>query len=204
MATGTIPPTTAPPPTAQMRDRERVIHRQLGRTSFHVRLVDLASSLAILLVGVLAFILLVALVDHWVVGLGIVGRTLALALLVGGGAWFPFPQIGPLVIKTINPTYAARTIEEATPTLKNSLINFLLLRQDRRAVRGVIYDAVEAKAAADIATVPVEATVDRTRLIRAGYVLCGAMAIVAAYKIFSPKDPFQTAARVALPWAVVP
>ena len=48
---------------------------------------------------------------------------------------------------------------------------------------------------------PVEATVDRSRLIRAGYVLCAVMALFAAYKIFSPKDPFQTIARVALPWA---
>ena len=201
MATGTLPPTTTAPPAAEIRDRERVIHRQLGRTSFQVRLVDLASNLAILLVGVLAFVMLAALIDHWVVGLGTVGRMLALLLLIGGVAWYVITQIGPLVIRSINPTYAARTIEEATPTLKNSLINFLLLRQNRRGVREVIYDAVEAKAAADIATVPVEATVDRTKLIRAGYVLCGAMALVAAYKILSPKDPFQTAARVAMPWA---
>ena len=48
---------------------------------------------------------------------------------------------------------------------------------------------------------PVEATVDRSRLIHAGYVLCGVMALFAAYKILSPKDPFQTVARVLAPWA---
>jgi collagen type III alpha len=32
-------------------------------------------------------------------------------------------------------------------------------------------------------------------------VLCGIMAVIAAYKILSPKDPFQTAARVLVPWA---
>ena len=70
-------------------------------------------------------------------------------------------------------------------------------------MREVVFEAVEAKAAADIAFVPVENTVDRSRLIRAGYVLCGVMAVFAAYKILSPKDPFQTIARVVLPWAEI-
>ena len=104
-------------------------------------------------------------------------------------------------MRAINPAFAARTIEEATPSLKNSLINFLLLKQDRSHLREIVYQAVERQAATDIAAVPVEATVDRTRLIHAGYVLCGIMAVIAAYKILSPKDPFQTAARVLAPWA---
>src|SRR5688500_11382026 len=142
MATGTVPTTVVPPPPPAReatREHERIIHRQLGRTSLHVRLVDLASSLAVLVVGVLAFFLLAALVDHWVVGLGIVGRSLGWLLLVGGVAWYLVARIGPLLVRSINPTYAARTIEEATPSLKNSLINFLLLRQDRGGVREVVF-----------------------------------------------------------------
>ena len=65
--------------------------------------------------------------DH-LVGMGTVGRCLALAVLVGFSLWYLAMHVGPLLIRTINPAYAARTIEEATPTLKNSLINFLLLR----------------------------------------------------------------------------
>ena len=88
MATGTLPPTPIHSATADIRDQERIIHRQLGRTSFHVRLVDLAASTAILLVGVIAFVMLAALIDHWVVGLGTVGRTLALLVLLAGVAWY--------------------------------------------------------------------------------------------------------------------
>jgi hypothetical protein len=206
MATGTVPSTVLPPPppaTDEQREHERIIHRQLDRTRLYVRLVDLTGSLIGLAIGVIGFLLVVALIDHWVVGLGFAGRTVAALLLVGAVLWYLVVQVVPLLIKSINPTYAARTIEEATPTLKNSLVNFLLLRQDRSHVREVVYQAVEAKAAADIANVPVEATIDRSRLIRAGYVLCGVMAILAAYKILSPKDPFQTAARVVLPWAEI-
>ncbi len=204
MATGTISPTSVPPPppVAESRERERVIQRQLGRTSLYVRLVDLAGRLAFWAVGVLAFFILAALIDH-VIGLRIVGRVVALLLLTGGSAWYLVAVIWPLLVRGINPTYAARTIEDATPSLKNSLINFLLLRQDRSQIKEIVFEAVERKAASDIASVPVESTVDRTALIRAGYVLCGAMALLAAYKILSPKDPFQTVARVLAPWAEI-
>ena len=53
--------------------------------------------------------------------------------------------------------------------------------------------------------VPVESAVDRTQLLRLGYVLVVIVAAVALYKIFSPKDPFITAERVLMPWAdIVP
>lgn len=203
MATGTVEPRVLPPPppaAVESVERERVIRRQLARTGMQVRLVDLASSVAMWVIGVLLLFLLAALVDHFI-GLGSAGRIAASALLVGGSLWYLAMRVAPLVVRTINPAYAARTIEEATPTLKNSLINFLLLRQDRSGLKEIVYQAVEQQAASDIVAVPVEATVDRTRLIHAGYVLCGVMALFATYKILSPKDPFQTVARVLAPWA---
>src|SRR3954469_2049108 len=203
MATGTLQPAIlppAPPAPAESKERERIIQRQLARTSWQLRLIDLASGIATWIIGVLVLFIVCALIDHFV-GLGAIGRCTALAVLVGCSLWFLVVSVGPLLIRTINPEYAARTIEEATPTLKNSLINFLLLRHDRSSLKEIVYQAVEKQAAADIAAVPVEATVDRSRLIHAGYVLCGIMAVIAAYKILSPKDPFQTAARVLAPWA---
>src|SRR5205814_6946068 len=157
-------------------------------------------SIAVWLIGLLLLFLVAAVVDH-LLGLGTFGRCTFLAAVVGFSVWYLVLYVGPLLVRAINPTYAARTIEEATPSLKNSLINFLLLKQDRSRIREIVYQAVERQAAADIAAVPVEATVDRSRLIHAGYVLCGIMAVIAAYKILSPKDPFQTAARVLAPWA---
>ncbi len=167
-----------------------------------MRLVDLALAMAVWVIGVLVLFIAAAGVDH-LVGLGTVGRFVALAMLVSGSLWYLAMHVLPPLVRTINPAYAARTIEEATPTLKNSLINFLQLRQDKRGIREIVYQAVEKQAAADIVRVPVETTIDRTRLIQAGYCLCGVMAVVAAYKILSPKDPFQTVARVLAPWATI-
>src|SRR5262245_57457918 len=205
MSTAAAPPTVlppAPPVPSESREREQLIRRQLGRTSMHVRLVDLASGIAVWVIGVLLLFLSAALIDHFI-GLGSIGRCTALALLLGFSFWYLVIQVGPLLVRSINPAYAARTIEEATPSLKNSLINFLLLRQDRSGLKEIVYQAVERQAAADIAAVPVETAVDRSRLIYAGYVLCTVMSIFAAYKILSPKDPFQTVARVLAPWAEI-
>lgn len=205
MATGTVEPRTLPPPPpapVESVERELLIRRQLARTGWHVRLVDLACALAVWIIGLLLLFLLAAAADH-LVGLGTVGRCVALAALAGFSLWYLTMQVGPLLVRTINPAYAARTIEEATPTLKNSLINFLLLRQQRSGLKEIVYQAVERQAAADIVKVPVETAVDRTRLIHAGYALCAVMTFFAAYKILSPKDPFQTIARVLAPWAEI-
>lgn len=190
-----------PPATGQARAAEQIIQQQLARTAWQVKLIDLTTSLVLLGAAVLGFLLVVALVDHWVLNLGVVGRVLALVVLVIGATTYIVRQVVPLIVRSINPTYSARTIEESVPTLKNSLINFLLLRGDRAGVREVVYEAIEQRAAQDIAVVPVDTAVDRSHLIRVGYVLVAMMALFACYKILSPKDPFQTVARVIAPWA---
>ena len=188
MATGTVRTNSPPPPPpvpAGHAEHERIIQRQLRKTTRQVRLIDLASGIAAWAIGVIAFFFSCALVDHWI-GLGTTGRLIALALLAGGSLYFLLLRIGPLLVRSINPTYAARTIEEATPTLKNSLVNFLLLKNDRQGTKEIVFQAVERQAASDIAVAPVENAVDRTRLIHFGYVLCGVMAVFCAFKILSP------------------
>src|SRR5262249_8262412 len=90
MATGSLPATNlppAPPLPGDSRGREFVIGGQLGRTSLYVRLVDLASGVAVWLIGVLLVLMSAALFDHFI-GLGVFGRCLALAALAGGSLWY--------------------------------------------------------------------------------------------------------------------
>ena len=80
VATGTAQTATLPPALpapSESLERERLIRRQLARTSLHVRLVDLASGIAFWVIGVLLLFLLAALIDHFI-GLGLVGRYVAL------------------------------------------------------------------------------------------------------------------------------
>src|SRR5690606_28248740 len=122
MATGSYPASSSPV------DHERFIERQLNQTRRQVKFVELGVALVTLAVGVFLFFLGAAVIDHWIMPLGIVGRTFALLVLLGGLAWYGITVLWPLMRHSINPAYAALTIEHSAPSLKNSLINFLMLR----------------------------------------------------------------------------
>ena len=153
--------------------------------------------------GTLGFFLLAVLCDHWLVsgGLGTVGRWLALVIYLTGALVYCWQSLLPLCLRRINPVYAAHAIERSKPTLKNSLINFLLLRGKSAELAPHVYEAIEQRAATELAAVPVEATIDRSKLIKIGYVFLGLMLAAAIYKVSSPKDPFLTVGRIVLPWS---
>lgn len=198
MATGSLPASSS-----ARSDQQRYIERQINATRRQVKLVELCVAGVTLVVGVLAFFLVAALIDHWVLPLSMWGRGLLLLVLLAGVVWYVITVLVPLLRHSINPAYAALAIEHSAPTLKNSLINFLMLRSERGQVHDVVYEAVEQRAAADLQQVPLDSVIDYSKLIKVGYVLAALFAVCAAYKVLSPKDPLQTAARVAAPWAQI-
>lgn len=210
MATGTAN-STPPPPVAEPRHLSgpgtegygASVQRQLRRTERQVKFVDLCTAMMMLAAAAFGYLLLLVVIDHWVFGLGFFGRLLALGMLLAGCGWYFFQAILPLLTHRINPLYAARSIEQGTPALKNSLINFLMFRANQSAVHRVVYEAMEQQAATDLANVPVDTAVDRSKMIHVGYLLAAVLAAGAAYTILSPKDPFQTLARVAVPWTAI-
>ena len=121
--------------------------------------------------------------------------------LIGGSAAYFATIIWPLLRRQINPVYAARAIEESTPSLKNSLINFLLLKKDSSGTKEAILSAVEKRAAIDIAAVPVEMAVDRSHVIRLGYALLAVVCLFRSTRFVRRKTLFETVARVFAPWA---
>lgn len=207
MASGTLPPPVAPPRASRAASKAAVpsdfIDQQIGKTRAYVKSVDIAHGLLSLATGVVAYLLAMAVVDHWLVpgGLGTFGRTVAFLAVVGGSAWHLVRTLLPLVMLKINPLYAAQTIEQCQPSFKNSLLSVLQLRQQRDAVPEAVYNSVEAHAATRLATVTVESTVDRSGLIRIGYVMLGVLIAAALYYLASPKDALATAGRVLMPWA---
>ncbi len=179
------------------------VQRQLRKTQAQVKFVDLCTALMVLAAGSVGFLLVAAIIDHWILGLGVWARLMALMILLGGCGWHFYNSVLPLLTRRINPLYAARSIEQGTPDLKNSLINFLMFRANQSSVHRVVYQAMEHKAAVDLASVPVETAVDRSKMIKVGYVLAAVLTLGAAYAILSPKNPFQTAARIAVPWQAI-
>jgi len=203
---GPAPKKSAGKPAAVKADRGQLIDRQLRRTRGQVKAVEIAVGLLTLAVAMIAFFLAVVLVDHWVLhgGLRSAERFFLFGVLLLGAVYWTAVAIVPKVFGRVNPIYAAQTIERNKPSLKNSLINFLLFRQQRGTVHEVVYQALEQQAASDLSGAHVESAVDRTRLIHLGYVLVGCVVAFALYFILSPKDPFTTVGRVIFPWTDVP
>ncbi|MBL9124437.1 MAG: hypothetical protein JNG90_12450 [Planctomycetaceae bacterium] len=210
MATGTVPPelpSASHPPrgNSELVEYDRYISAQIQKTRRQVKWVELASALLLLATGVLAYGLLVAIVDSWLIpgGLGVWGRLAAFAVLVTGVGSYVAWRIVPAVRRRVNPVYAAHAIEQGQPSLKNSLVNFLLLRGERARLPIPVYEAIERRAAEDLATVPADTAVDRSPVIRAGYVLLALVTIFCVYSIFSPKSPLRSFRRMLLPWSSV-
>jgi hypothetical protein len=207
MASGTLPP-PSPPRTrgkrpAEIPHADRFIDEQISKTRAYVKGVDIARSVVTLVTGLLCFFLVAALVDQWIVpgGLGYWGRGLAFLLLAGGAIWHVSRTIAPLLLRKINPLYAAQAIEQVQPSFKNSLLSILQLRQNRAVVPDAVFASVERHAAQRLAEVPVETTVDRTPLLRTSYAMVAIVIVAALYYMLSPKDALRSVGRVLLPWS---
>jgi hypothetical protein len=182
---------------------EDFIQQRLHYTRRQVKVVDVASGLMILAVGTLAFLLGVAVLDHWVIdhGLGFFSRLLLWLAWVGVAGTYFWLYVLPPLLRRINPIFAAHTIEQSQPSLKNSLINFLLLRGHRQEVPTAVYQAIEHRAAADLSQVQIDSAVDRGRVLHLSYALAVAVAVFALYLAVSPKNPLVSAIRVLWPWS---
>ncbi|MGC3966571.1 MAG: hypothetical protein QM775_04135 [Pirellulales bacterium] len=192
----------APRPTGRVVEYQTYIEGQLQKTRSRVKWVDFWTGATLLGIGVLAYLLVAALVDHWIVpgGLGFYGRLLLLAgLVLGVGAHLVLNFL-PHVLRRVNPVYAAAAIERAGP-MKNTLVNFLLLRRQKETVPEGLLEAMKEQAAVRLSAVPGDAPVDRSALIRWGYVLIGVLMAALGYALFAPKDALRSVGRVMAPWA---
>ena len=200
-------PTGAPPVTVKKNSVpcEQFILERVGRTRRTLKIVDLATSLIVLVAGLLGLLLLVAMADHWVVpgGLGMEIRFAVFFLALAASLWYGWKHLWPHLVYRVNPVYAAQTIERSSPSLKNSLLNLLLFGQQRETIPEAVYHTLEHQAAERLKRVTVENAVDRSRLIHIGYLFAALVVLIALYKILSPKDPFVSARRIVMPWAEI-
>lgn len=206
MASGTANPSSGSgraPSRVPVATYEAQVDQGLRKAGRQVKGVDVAAAVMALVAGVLAYLWAGAIIDHWLVagGLGFSGRLTLWAVLMLGAGFYFFRFVLPPLVHRINPIFAAHTIERSEPSLKNSLINFLLLRGHRQEVVPVIYQALEQRAAEDLKHVSIEAAVDHRRVLRTGYVMAAIITIICVYLVFSPKDPLVSFARLIWPWA---
>lgn len=185
---------------------EEVIDQQIRRTRRQVKWVEIFQGLLTLAVVGLAVLFGAALLDHWAIqgGLPSWARWTIWVGLAGWSLGYFWVKVLPLILYRIHPLYAAQTIESVRPSLRNNLINYLLLRNDPRWAPEPVVRAVEHSAARELVHLPPEGVVDRQPVIRLGYALVAVAAVLALYIILSPKSPFVSFSRVLWPWADIP
>ncbi len=187
--------------TANSSRIDGYVKNQLKKTTQQVRVSDIATGSLTLAVFLTGFFLTVAIVDAWIWPLTITARIAALVILIVGTASIAWFQLLPYFFKKINPHFAAKMIEEAKPEFKNSLLNYLSLKKNpaENKVHRAVLGEVSKKAATDLSTITPEAAVDKSSLIRVGFILVALVAAMIAYSIFSPKNPLPTFMRVLSP-----
>ena len=214
MASGTATPQETQAVDPNQVDAVQVdsfIEDRIRQTRRQVRGVDIAGGLIVMAIGTVVYLMAAAVIDHWIVsgGLGFVGRLVLLLVLLAAASAYFVRYVLPAIRFQVNPIFAAETLERSrlsignNRSLKNSLINFLLLRGHRREVLPVVYRALQQRAATDLSRVEIETAVDRKHVFRLAYVLVGVMAIGALYHVISPKNPLISAARVIWPFAAL-
>ncbi len=203
MASGAAKPRTRPSPVGvgPRMHYDQIIDQKLAKTRRRVKLVDLGILLMGLVGGIILFTMSLVLLDHWALDLSKVERFVALGILIVGVGAYLARFVIPTLTRPINPRYAARAIEQSEPSLKNSVINFLMFRRDPTPTGRLVYRALQQRAALDLRGVNVDLAVDQSRLIHVGYVVVALMILLAGYTILSPKNVFQTIKRVSIPWA---
>ena len=179
------------------------IEDQLERTSSEVRLIELSISVLTLCVATLSYLLVLGILEHWFIagGLSTVTRTLLLIGLVASLIFYARRRLFPYLRYRISLAYAAHTIEQSEPRLKNSLLNFLFLRRQKKGVSHVVLRGLEQQAATGLSRVSADLSVERKRLTHLGIVVIAIISFGALYTIFSPKSLAPEVGRMLLPWA---
>jgi collagen type III alpha len=185
--------------TAEAAGQQLVSH--LRKTAQFIKILDIVTILAACLVVLLTIWLLGSLVDHWLVALPVYARWMLWGLSAVALVWLLLSRLVPLIIRRINPVYAANRIEQLMPEFKNGLITWLEIQSspDSGVPKGVqaalSYRAVRFLGGQDPAS-----TVDSGPLIK----LVGAslllVVLLAVYAVLSPKSLMVSGKRLAMPW----
>ena len=186
------------------------IDERLDQTRRLVRNVDLLIATLTMMTFLCAAGLLAVLADHWLFKSGLpVSLRLGIgSVCVLGVAWFVFRRILPLFLLPINPVYAAKVLEQETPTLKNTLVNWILLRRERTERGGAshnpladrMFDGVTQTATNSLARMPTDRGVEWRIVQWWSFALLILLGTLFVYGLFSPKSLTTSLARLLLPF----
>ena len=158
----TVSPSAPPAPPAK---HEAFVEQQLRRARFRIRAFDTSAALLGFFVGTLVYGLGMVFLDRWLDLPSLVRQVAFGSYLVAAVLYLAFFVVRPLC-RQINLYYAARLVEQTVPGAKNSLVNWLDVRDQRLPV--AIRGAVGMRAAKDLSQVDLETAISGRRVLWLG------------------------------------
>ena len=164
---------------------EAFVDKQLAKVRSRIRALDAGRSLLMLGVATLAYFLLSAAFDLAVKGADDAWMSLvrlgAFGIYVAVMAGF-LVQLGLRLYRRINPYYAAKQLEESIPDAKNSVINWLDLKEEK--LPGAIRNAVGQRAARELKqTDPDKAVNPKSNWFLGGVLGCLAVGLLVLFAL---------------------
>ena len=184
---------------------DEYISYQLRKTQTGIRSTDIFTALCGAAVFVISYLLVFVVLDHWVVAGGFgngMRAVLLVGMVVGTLAWIGWKVVWPF-FRRVNSLYAAKTLEEASPELKSTLLNYVDLRSSEREVSPAIIDSMEKRAAVTLSHAEVDDAIDRSTLLRLSYALLAAVVLFSVYSVVSPKKVWPSIVRIFAPTSEV-
>jgi collagen type III alpha len=139
---------------------DALVEERLERARARIRGLDAAVAALGFVAGTLAYGLGMVVLDSWVQFSSLARQLCFGGYLLAAGLYLTFALILPL-LRRLNPYYAARRLEQATPGAKNSVVNWLDLREQQ--LPGAIRGAVSQRAARDAARADLERAISGRR-----------------------------------------
>jgi len=185
------------PKLAPASKYEQLVEEQLARARGRIRRLDILGSILALLLGVLAYALVMGIVDKALDLLEAVRVTAFVVFLValcGYLGLFAFR----LANWSVNPYYAARRLEETIPNAKNSLINWLDLRDE--PMPPVIRGTLGRKAAKDLGAADLEQAVNGRRALWLAGSVGGLVLVLLVWCLMGPSQFASLLRRAFIPF----
>jgi collagen type III alpha len=173
---------------------EEFVQKQIESARGRIRLLDFFSTGLALLIGTLAFTIAVLLIDRYVETPKGSGRGIVALFVLGAAGYIYWALFRPSRRK-INPFYAARKVEQTIADAKNSVVNFVDLKDDE-SVPASVKTAIGAKAAKDLKQVDLNQAIQKRQILWLGGV-AAVFFLAALVVVFLP--PTRTSMELLRP-----
>lgn len=186
------------------------LQKKIEETRRLLKHADISLSLLSLGTIILIVLLLSVLADHWLFknGLSVSLRFGVFSSLLLFSLIFIYKRIVPFFLYPINPVYAADALERNSPSIKNALLNWILLRRERptmppNSLSERVLESIAQAAVKQTNSISTDRAVDRGNLARLGSVFISLIILFIAYTFFSPKNPLTSMARIIMPFSSI-